>query len=168
MRIPLSRIQLAVRAALAAGVSLAIARLLKLEHPIYALLAAVIVTDLAPSWTRQLGLRRLVATVVGGGCGAALGAILSPDAWAVGLSVLIAMLSCLLLRDQEVAKVAGYVCGIVVLLHGTEGRHYALYRTIETVLGIIVAMAISLVPKLIRLENAKDQGMVPQSGSPDG
>jgi hypothetical protein len=42
-----------------------------------------------------------------------------------------------------------------VLEHAAEPWVYALFRCIETVLGIGVAVAISVVPKLIAVERAK-------------
>jgi len=157
MKIPVGGIQLALRAAVAAGLSLALAQLFRLEYPIYAMIAAVIVTDLSASQTRKLGLRRLVATVLGAACGAALGPLLLPGPWAVGLSILVAMVICILLRGQDVAKVVGYICGIVVLEHGANPWSYAFFRFIETVLGIGVAWLISLVPKLIRTDESGSQ-----------
>jgi uncharacterized membrane protein YgaE (UPF0421/DUF939 family) len=145
-------VQLSLRAAVAAGLSLALARVLNLEYPIYAFIAAVIVTDLSPAQTSRLGWRRLVATVVGASCGAALSGSLPPGSWTIALGVLIAMLVCSLLRMQEGAKVAGYICGIVMLSYGAEPWLYAFYRLLETALGIGVAWVISLVPKLVRLD----------------
>ena len=156
MRIPTGNVQLAVRAALAASVSLGLARLFGLENPVYALLASVIVTDLSPAQTRKLASLRLVATVVGALCGAMLSPMLSPVPWAVGLSVLVAMLLSMVLRAPEAAKVAGYTCGIVVLSYGPERWSHATYRLIETALGIVVAWLISLVPKLIRIDDTGD------------
>jgi hypothetical protein len=66
-----SGLQLAMRAGLAAGLSIAIAQFFKLEYPIYAFIAAVIVTDLSPAQSRRLGFIRIVATVVGALLGAA-------------------------------------------------------------------------------------------------
>jgi uncharacterized membrane protein YgaE (UPF0421/DUF939 family) len=130
---------------------MAIAQFLGLDHPIFAFIAAVIVTDLTPSQTRQLGLRRMAATVIGALSGVALSMALPPSAWTVALSVLIAMLLCYLLRAGEGARVAGYICALIVFDHGMEPWLYAYYRFIETALGVGVAWLISYVPKLISI-----------------
>ena len=149
-RVPLKDVQLAVRAAAAAGIALALAVLLELQHPIYAMIAAVIVTDLSPVETRKLGLRRLVATIAGALCGALLSAGLGPTPVSAALSILAAMLVSSLLHAQDGARVAGYICGLVVLYHGEEPWAYAFFRFVETILGIAIAVLSSAVPKLLR------------------
>lgn len=141
-----------MRAASAAGLAVASAQLLALQHPIYAVIAAVLVIDLSPSKTLQLALQRLAGTVVGAAVGAALSYVLPPGPMAVGLSILAAMLLSYVARLQAAAKLAGYVCGIVVLAHGADPWSYALYRLIETFLGIGMAVLVSLIPKLMRAE----------------
>ena len=143
-------IQLSLRAAAAAGLALGIAQLLRLQFPLYAMISAVVVTDLDPAQTRKLGLPRLAGTVLGASLGAAICVLLRPGAWEVGLGVLLAMLLSHLLRLRDAAKVAGYVCGIVIFDFGGDPWSYALYRTIETMIGIALAILISLVPKLLR------------------
>lgn len=146
------RLQLPLRAAVAAGVSLAIAPILGLEFPIYAFLAAVIVTDLSPEQTRRLGWRRLIATVVGATCGALLCLVFAPGPLGVGVGVLLAMLLCDLVRMREGSKVGGYICGIVLFSYGAHPWSYAFARLVETALGIGVAWLVSLVPKLVQVD----------------
>lgn len=150
LRIPTNRVQLAFRVAAAAGLSVGVAQLFKFEDPIHALVAAVICTDLSPSQTRQLGLQRLVGTVLGAACGGTLSLMCPPSAWATGLAILVAMLICQVFQMPDGTKVAGYVSGILVLAHGTAPWSYALVRLIETALGIGAAVLISYVPKLMR------------------
>lgn len=140
-----------MRAALGAGVSIALAQLLQLEYPIYALVAAVIVTDFSPAETRRLGLLRLLATVVGAVVGGLLRYLLEPSAWTIGVAILAAMVMCQG-RLKSSAKVAGYISGIVMLEYGDHPGTYAVYRFLETALGIGVAWLISFVPRLIRFE----------------
>jgi uncharacterized membrane protein YgaE (UPF0421/DUF939 family) len=132
--------------------------LFRLEHPIYALLAAVIVTDLAPSQSRRLAMHRLIATLVGAVCGAALTFVLPSGPMAIGLSILLAMLLCQLLRVPDAAKIAGFICGIVVLEYSTQPWLSAASRFIETTLGVGVALLISYVPKLIRIDEPEQEG----------
>jgi uncharacterized membrane protein YgaE (UPF0421/DUF939 family) len=151
---PMSGIQLAFRASVAAGIAYTFANLLDLQFPIFAAVAAVIATDLVPSETLRLGQRRLLGTVVGAVCGTAVRLIVQPGAWTLGLGILVAMLVANLLRLTEGARVAGYVSGLIVVTEGVDPWLFALIRSVETALGVCVAWFISLIPKLIRTEDA--------------
>jgi uncharacterized membrane protein YgaE (UPF0421/DUF939 family) len=148
--------QLSLRAALAAGLSTARAQLLRLPFPIYAMISAVIVTDLDPSRTRKSGLPRLAGTVLGATPGASMGAVLQPGAWEVGAGILAVMLCSHLMRLPDAAKLAGYVSGIVLLDHGDHPWFYALNQTMETALGIGVAVLVRLAPKLIPTDDNRN------------
>ena len=161
-KVVIPEIALALRAAFGSGLSVALAQACKLEYPIYALIAAVLVTDFSSAKTRELGLQRIVATVVGATCGAVLQHILQPSAWAIGVGILVAMLICHFSSMRGGAKVAGYICGIVMLAHGPKPWSYALFRLIETALGIAVAWLISLVPSIVRINETN----TPKGASP--
>jgi uncharacterized membrane protein YgaE (UPF0421/DUF939 family) len=148
----LSGIQLAIRASTAATASLLVAGALELDYPIYAFIAAVIVTDLQPPQTRQLGLRRIVSTVIGAATGAVLSPLLPAGTLAIGAAIFLAMLLCALLRVKDGSRVAGYICGIVLLDHSAEPWSYAFFRLVETLIGVGIAWLIACVPLLIRTE----------------
>lgn len=147
-------LQLSLRAALAAAFSVALARFLGLPYPIYAMIAAVIVTDLDPAKTRALALPRIAGTVVGASLGALLIPWLPSGAGAIALGIFAAMLTCHILGMKDAAKLAGYVAAIVLLEHSREPWEYAWHRFMETMLGIAMAVAVSLVPKLLRVAEA--------------
>ena len=65
------------------------------------------------------------------------------------LGILLAMLLAQLLKAGEGVRVAGYISGMVLLDHSSAPWDDALERFFETVLGVLIAWAISLVPRLI-------------------
>ncbi len=141
--------QTAIRAAFGAGVSLYLAQLLHLPFPLYAMISAVIVTDISPAGTQKLGIPRLEGTVIGAVVGVGCSMWLPATPFAIGLGILVAMVLASLLRQQAAAKLSGYICGIIMLSFNDDPATYALYRFLETALGIGVAMAVSFIPKLI-------------------
>ena len=149
--------QMSLRAAVAAALSVAVAQWWQLQFPIYAMISAVVVTDLKASETWKLGLPRLVGSIVGAVLGAMTCAFLRPNAWEAGLAIFAAMFLSHLLRLRNAAKVAGYVCGIVLLAFGENPWDYALHRTAETALGIAMAMLVSVVPKLLQTDETGQQ-----------
>jgi uncharacterized membrane protein YgaE (UPF0421/DUF939 family) len=148
-------IQLSLRAALAAGLSVAVAQLLSLPFPIYAMISAVLVTDLEAAESRKLALPRLAATVLGTLMGASINSVLPTSLWTIVFGVLGAMLLSDLLRLRHAAKVAGYICGVVLIDHGEQPWFYAAMRMAETVVGIGVALLVSVLPKLIPLDRSR-------------
>jgi uncharacterized membrane protein YgaE (UPF0421/DUF939 family) len=134
----------------------ALADALQLGYPIYAMIGAVIVTDLSPAKTRELALQRLVGTVLGAAIGALVSVIGLVGPGAIGLSIAVTLFLCHALGLRGTAKLAGYVCGIVMLEHSAQPWEYAAFRVVETVLGVVVAVAVSVVPLLVRDEGKRD------------
>ena len=139
-----------MRAAAAGGLSVAVAESLRLPFPLYAMISAIIVTDLSAAQTRRLGAPRLAGTALGATIGAALGPVAPSGLIAITVGVFLAMYACYLVRVPTAARLSGYVCGITLLHYSDQPWSYAAYRFIETVLGLVAALAVSLLPRLIR------------------
>ena len=107
--------------------------------------------DSSPSKTRHLALQRMAGTLLGAMVGpdqlpSAIGSGGSrgqhPDGHA-------AQLRC---SPAGRGQMAGVVSGITLLAHAANPWPYAVDRLIETLLGITMAVLVSFVPKLLRVE----------------
>jgi uncharacterized membrane protein YgaE (UPF0421/DUF939 family) len=148
MRVPtLPALQLSLRAAIAAALAFWIAELLGADYAIYALVAAVIVTDLSPATSRRLGLQRMAGTLLGAIGGAALTYFVPAGPLALGVAIFVAMLTTFALRlEPAAARVAGYVAAIVMFTYGEHPWLYAFDRAWETLVGLGTAMLVGMVP----------------------
>jgi uncharacterized membrane protein YgaE (UPF0421/DUF939 family) len=142
-------VQLSIRAALAASASVGVAHLLDLPLPMYAMIAAIVVSDLSPERTRRQSLSRIAGTIVGAAVGGAATAWLPPGAASVALAVMLSLSACFLLRVGGGAKISGIVSGLIVLEFSSDPWSFALARLIETLLGVVAAIVVSFVPMLI-------------------
>jgi uncharacterized membrane protein YgaE (UPF0421/DUF939 family) len=147
-----------MRAGTAAALAVLVARRVDLEFPLYALIAAIIVTDLSPALTRQLSLQRLIGTVIGAVVGAAMSMATTPVTHSgllmIAIGVLVAMLLSHAFRMPAAAKLAGYVCGIVLLDYNHNPWSYASYRFVETLIGITAAVIVSFIPALFSADDS--------------
>lgn len=148
---------MAARTALAMALTILVGRWLRIGDPVYGIIAVALVTDLTPKDTRRLGLGRIAGTVIGSVVGASLCVVLPSNPYSIGLGVVVAMFLVALTRIPAGARVAGLVCGVIMLSHDANPWRYALDRAIETTLGIVTAVGVSHLPKLLRAEEERSE-----------
>lgn len=148
---------LGVRAALASVAAVAIAQSLNLTYPMYAVVAAVIVTDVSSRRTQDSGVQRLLGTALGALCGPIFVLWFGDSLAVVGSAIAALIFVCYVVGYTEAAKLAGYVAGLVVLDHSQAPWSYARDRFVETSLGIVLAIVVSLLIPERRLGSVKQK-----------
>lgn len=147
---------LGTRAAVASVVAVAIAQSLKLTFPLYAVVAAVIVTDVSSEQTQKSGVQRLLGTALGALAGPLFVRAFGDSIYAMGAAIVTMIFACYVVGYTEAAKLAGYVAGLVVLDHADAPWTYARDRFVETSLGIVLAIVMSLLIPERGLDPASD------------
>jgi uncharacterized membrane protein YgaE (UPF0421/DUF939 family) len=137
-------LQIGLRASLASLLAALAAFRLGMDYPIYAVIAAIVVTDSSPEVTRRLGLTRLAGTLVGAFWGGLIGTFLGNSPWVMAAGVLLAILFCNLIGMSQAQRITGYITGIVILFHGDSPWAYAKDRFVETALGLLFAILVGL------------------------
>jgi uncharacterized membrane protein YccC len=155
-------IQLSARCTAAAAISLGIADMLRMPFPLYAVIAAVIVTDPSPEQTRKLAGPRIVGTIIGASLGAALSPFLPGGPIAIAIGIFAGMILSHAVGMPSAAKLAGYVCAICLLQDSDRPWSYSWWRFVETLLGIAVAVMASWVPPLLPLRSATKSSAEPE------
>jgi uncharacterized membrane protein YgaE (UPF0421/DUF939 family) len=135
-------VSFAVRAALASMGAVTCVHLLHVTEGMYALIAAVLVSDAAPEAIRHLGAQRLLGTAVGAILGGLLAVLCGHALWAMGLAVFLTILISQFSHFKDAAKVGGYVAGVVILGYAAAPWRYAWDRFLETAVGIAFAMLV--------------------------
>ncbi len=144
-----SEIVHAVRTAVAAVVSLLIARLFHLPEAYWAAITTIIITQstLGAAWT--LSKQRLAGTAMGATAGALLTTYLGSNVAAFGAGVFLLGVICALVHvERNAYRYAGITLAIVMLVAHTQPAWIiAVHRFIEISIGIAVGLILTLLWK---------------------
>ena len=134
----------AIRTAVAASVSVIIARLVQMPEAYWAAIATLVVMQSTLGATLTLSFERIVATAVGASVGALEANYFGANLVAFALAViLLGLLSKLFRLEKTAYRYASITLAIIVLIPRLNAPWIiALHRFIEVSVGIIVALAV--------------------------
>ena len=134
----------AVRTAIAATLSVLLARLVKLPEAYWAVIATLVVMQSALSSTVPLAIQRIVASALGALLGTIESACFGPNLVAFAFTIFVLGLISIAFRLEKVGySYAGMTLAIIVLIQRPEAPWItAAHRFAEVSLGILVALAV--------------------------
>jgi uncharacterized membrane protein YccC len=134
----------AVRTAVAATLSVSLARLLSMPEAYWAVIATLVVMQSPLSSTVSLAVQRIVASALGASLGAIESAYFGANVVAFALTIFVLGLISFSFRLERVGySYAGMTLAIIVLIPRPEPPWIAaLHRFAEVSLGILVALAV--------------------------
>jgi uncharacterized membrane protein YgaE (UPF0421/DUF939 family) len=135
----------AFRTSLAAVLCLWLGNLLGLTHSYWAAVSAIVVMGSDSPVSLASCRDRLIGTAVGALVGWGLSYVWHGHYFLYGIGVLICLLVCSTLEFEKAGRLAAVALTIIVLIHIDRGPgEAALARFLEVGLGIVVALAVSL------------------------
>lgn len=133
-----------IKTALAIFLCVAISRLLHLEYPFYAAIAAIISMESSVSNSFKAGKTRMMGTFVGAAVGLVFSLIRPESALFSALGMIVVVFICNILNWNKSISIAGIVLmAIMVNLRGDTPLHYSLNRILDTFIGIGVAVLVN-------------------------
>ena len=134
----------AIRTAVAASVSVMIARLVQMPEAYWAAIATLVVMQSTLGATLTLSIERIVATAVGASVGALEANYFAANLIAFALAIILVGLLSIAFRLEKTAyRYASITLAIVVLIpRSNPPWSTALHRFIEVSVGIIVALVV--------------------------
>jgi len=146
-----------IRTAIAATVSLAIARFFGLPEAYWAAIATLVVMQSTLAATLLLSIERIAATAVGAATGALLASYLSGNLLVFAAAVFVLGLLCAAFHMEKSAyRYASVTLAIIVLIpHSNAPWIVAVHRFVEVSVGILVALAVTAVWPEHQSESAK-------------
>jgi uncharacterized membrane protein YccC len=136
---------LALKTAIAAGLSYWLASLTGLKDGYWGSISAIIVLQSNVGSTVTASRDRLIGTLIGAAFGAVF-SLVGTGVWLYLAAVIIAMVTCSLLGLKNSSRLAAVTVTILMLVHRV-GSNWVLplHRVLEVLLGIVVALIVSTV-----------------------
>jgi len=158
----------AFKTGLAATLCLVLGHLFGLEHSYWAAISAIVVMGSDNTVTFTSSRDRLIGTAVGALLGWATFYAWHHHDWIYGLAVALCIFLCSALEFDKAGRLAGVALTIVVLVHMDSGPgHAAIARFFEVGLGILVALAVTLLVFPNRKSEPKKQAEPDETEEPE-
>lgn len=133
-----------IKTAIAVFLCMIISKILRLEYPFYAAIAAIITMQNSTVSSFKVGKDRMLGTLAGASVGLVFALIQPNNAILCGLGIIILIYICNLLNLNSSIPIAGIVfIAIMVNLNGKSPLLYSVNRIIDTFIGISVALAVN-------------------------
>jgi uncharacterized membrane protein YccC len=133
-----------LKTGVAAALSLVVYQALHLHHGYWVVISAIIVMQSNLGRSIGAGASRLVGTAIGALIGAVVFRLAGHNFAALFLATVLTMLICSLVGLKQSQRLAGVTVAIVMLLGEPSAWHAGADRFMEVALGIVVALAVSL------------------------
>ena len=143
----LPSVEHSIRTAIAATVSLAVARLFGLPEAYWAAIATLVVMQSTLAATLLISIERIAATALGAVTGALVASYFAGNLLPFAVTVFVLGLLCAGFRMEKTAyRYAGVTLAIIVLIPRSNAAWIvALHRFVEVSVGILVALAVTAV-----------------------
>lgn len=142
-----------IKTGLAILICMLLGWIFKYYWPVYACLAAIVAMQDTPGKSIEIGIARLIGTFIGGLLGIAF---LSICTWLpynavkviiCPVAVIIAVMICVIIKQRQACSICAVVVISIILLHTTDSEMsiawYALSRTLETAMGVLITVLIN-------------------------
>jgi uncharacterized membrane protein YgaE (UPF0421/DUF939 family) len=145
-----------IKTAIAVFISIVISKLLKMEYPFYAAIAAIISMQSSVEASFKAGRNRMLGTFIGAVVGFICALISPGNALASAIGIVVVIYLCNILKWKESASIGGIVfLAIMLNLKGNSPLLYSINRILDTFLGIMVAILVNYFIVPPKDENSK-------------
>lgn len=156
-----------VKTAIAVALTIFISQLLHLKSPIFAGIAAIITMQSSVTESFLVGKYRMLGTVLGAVVGLITSLIAPGNPVLIGLGIIIIIYLANLFRWKKAVSIACIVFLSIILNQEPGNRlNYSIYRTLDTFVGIIIAVLINyfiLPPNYEKKIESSCKGMLEES-----
>lgn len=131
-----------IKTVIAVIITLGISEVFKLKSPILAGIAAIMTMEGSVSESLDTGKHRMYGTILGGAIALVIGFIAPENFLFIGLGLIIIINTCNVFKIEKSARMAMVVFLVIILNYKDgDGFSYAINRTLDTLVGVIIGTA---------------------------
>ncbi|CCQ94617.1 conserved membrane hypothetical protein [[Clostridium] ultunense Esp] len=133
-----------IKTALAVSFTILLSQLLNLRSPFFAGIAAIIAMQTSVSESFTMAKNRMYGTILGGTVALLFSYFAPENVFSIGIGIIIIIYTCNLFGWKKSVQISTMVFLSIILNYEEGSRlNYALYRTLDTLIGLIIGTLIN-------------------------